>query len=79
MKNYMDKSIVCPFYSQEETLKLHCEGYSSGTRIHLCFDCKERMKAHKKKYCHSIVGSTECPIFPVIMKQYEGEEDRYEK
>lgn len=75
MKNYSDKSVVCPFYSQEENLKLHCEGYNRGTRLHLCFDCKERMKAHKKKFCHSISGYESCPLNPVIMAQYKEDDD----
>ena len=77
MKNYMDKAVVCPFYSQEEPLKLHCEGYASGNRIHLCFDCKERMKNHKKLFCKNIVldGYKHCPLYPVIMQQYEGDDD----
>ena len=40
MKNYMDKSVVCPFYSQEEPQKLHCEGYSECTRFLTYFDSK---------------------------------------
>ena len=72
MKNYMDKSVVCPFYSQEEPLKLHCEGYSTGNRIHLCFDCKERKVSHKKVFCNDVNGYKQCPLNPVIMKQYRG-------
>jgi hypothetical protein len=75
MRNYMDKSVVCPFYSQEEALKIHCEGYNIGTRLHLCFDCKERMKAHKARYCNDIKGYQSCPLNPVIMAQYEEEGD----
>ena len=75
MKNYMDNCTVCPFYSQEEGLKLHCEGYCTGTRIHLCFDCKERMKAHKKRYCNNLGGYKMCPLYAVIEKQYKKRED----
>jgi hypothetical protein len=75
----MDKSVVCPFYSQEEALKLHCEGYCKGTRLHLFFDCKERMKHHKKKHCNDLEGYEKCPLYPVIYKQYENyEESDYE-
>jgi hypothetical protein len=77
MKNYMDNCIVCPFYSHEDKLKLHCEGYCKGTRLHLLFDCKERMKAHKKRFCDNINGYMNCPLYPVIEKQYKkkGDED----
>lgn len=75
MKNYMDASVVCPFYSQEDNLKLHCEGFNIGTRIHLCFDCKERMKYHKKKYCHNVDGYHNCPLNKVIMPQYKEDDE----
>ena len=76
MKNYMDSGTVCPFYSQEKELKIHCEGYCKGTRLHVCFDCTERKKAHKKAFCNNINGYESCPLYPAIMKQYQkGEED----
>lgn len=74
MKNQTDRLVVCPFYSQEEGTKLHCEGFCTGTRILLHFDCKDRKKAHKKKYCKNINGYELCPLNPVIMKQYKAEE-----
>lgn len=75
MKNYMDKYVVCPFYSQEERLKLHCEGHCKGTRLHTCFDCGERMKAYKRKYCYNLKQYQSCPLYEVIEKQYKGDED----
>lgn len=77
MKNYVDSSTVCPFYSQEKELKIHCEGYCRGTRLHICFDSRERKKAHKKKYCNDLYGYESCPLYPVIIKQYkkEGEDE----
>lgn len=75
--NYMDESVVCPFYLEGEIskLKIRCEGYCQGTRLHVSFDCKERMKAHTKKFCNDMDGFEFCPLFIVIMKQYESKED----
>lgn len=75
MQHYMDKYVVCPFYSQEEELKLRCEGHCKGTRIHLCFDCKERKKAYKKRFCNSMEGYTQCLLQQAIMQQYEEKEE----
>ena len=75
MKNYMDKSVVCPFYSQEEPQKLHCEGYSECTRFLTYFDSKDKKKEHKKCFCNDIAKYPNCPLYPVIMKQYEEKED----
>ena len=73
--NYMDESVVCPFYLEGDTLKIRCEGYCQGTRLHVSFDCKERMKAHVRKFCNKMDGFELCPLFSVIMKQYESKED----
>lgn len=76
--NYMDESAACPFYVEGDFLKIRCEGYCEGTRLHISFDCKARMKAHAKKYCNDIDGCTLCPLYSIIMEQYKGEEDNDE-
>ena len=78
MEKYADATTVCPFYLDEETLKLHCEGFTKGTQIHLCFDSKERKREHKKKYCHGLNCYEQCPLNSVIMAQYEEEEEEDE-
>lgn len=75
MKNYMDNSTVCPFYSQEKDLKIHCEGYNKWTRFHICFICKEGKKSHKALYCNNLKGYESCPLYPVIMAQYKEDGD----
>lgn len=72
--NYMDESAACPFYIEGEALRIRCEGYCCGTRLHITFDCKDRLKAHAKRYCNDIDGCTLCPLYSVIMKQYEEKE-----
>lgn len=73
--NYMDESAVCPFYLEGEGLRIRCEGYGEGTRFHISFDCRLRMRSHAKKYCNKMDGFESCPLYPVIMKQYESKED----
>lgn len=75
MKNYMDSGVVCPFYSQEEPLKLHCEGFSKCTRLQTFFENRVNKKAHKDKYCNNLRGYKQCPLYPVIEKQYKGGDD----
>lgn len=78
MKHYIDKYVVCPFYSREEssvTRKIHCEGHMEGTHIHLCFDTKELKKIHKKKHCKNVVGYKKCPLYPVILKKHREGDD----
>lgn len=71
MKHYVSKYVVCPFYSQEEPLKLHCEGYCKGNSIILVFNSKAILNQHKNLYCTELNGYDKCPIYPVVMKQYE--------
>ena len=73
--NYMDESAVCPFYIEGDHLWIRCEGYGEGTRIRISFDCKTRAKSHAKKYCNCMKGFESCPMYPVIMKQYETKEN----
>ena len=75
MKYYVDKNTVCPFYSMQEPLRLHCDGFKAGNKIHLQFDCKERMKAYKNNYCNDIRNYKKCPLYPIIEKQYQEEDD----
>lgn len=71
MQNYLDKNTVCPFYSQQDNLKIHCEGYSKGNRIQISFENKYLMKEHKKRFCNNIKCYRQCPLYPIIEKQYK--------
>jgi hypothetical protein len=66
-----DPNVICPFYILEEKLKIRCEGYCKGTSIHIRFDSMDQKRGHKRKYCKDIKCYTSCPLYPVIMKQYE--------
>lgn len=72
-KSYIDANIVCPFYGFDGDQKIHCEGFSKSTRIQLAFASKEARREHKKAYCKSMEGCKECPLYAVIIKQYEEE------
>ena len=71
MKCYMDKNTVCPFYSQQDNLKIHCEGFSADNRIQLSFASRQLMRKHKDKHCNNIDGYTHCPLYSIIIKQYK--------
>ena len=75
-KFYMDVTVICPFYAREDpniTRKIHCEGYREGTHIHLCFDSKELLKLHKKKFCKNETAYKKCPLYPAILRKYREE------
>ena len=74
MQNYVSKEVVCPFYKQEDATKIRCEGFSKCCSIQTSFSCRERLILHKGRYCNSMEGYPECPLYPAIYGQY-GEDD----
>lgn len=71
MQNYVSKEIVCPFYKQEEGLKLRCEGFSKYCSLQISFVSRQDLKDHENTFCKSIRKYPECPIYPVVYHQYE--------
>jgi hypothetical protein len=75
MQHYSDKYVLCPFYSQEDNAKIRCEGFAKGNSIQVSFENKELLKAHKRRYCYCIAKHRQCPLYPVINKKYEEEDN----
>lgn len=74
MPNYSDKYVLCPFFREEDHAKIRCEGFAKGNSIQVSFENKELLKAHKRRYCYTIAKHRQCPLYPVINKKYEEEE-----
>lgn len=71
MQNYVSKEVVCPFYKQEEATKLRCEGFCKTTSLQTSFECRAQLIAHKDRHCNSFKGYPKCPLYSVIMRQYD--------
>ena len=69
--HHLAKSVVCPFFQTANNYSIQCEGYGMGNRLRLSFDGKARMDSHTKQFCNNMNGYGQCPLYPVIMKQYE--------
>lgn len=72
--HHLAKSVQCPFYLNAKNYSIQCEGYCGGTHFRISFDGKARMDSHTKRFCNNINGYSYCPLYPVIMKQYEKKE-----
>ena len=71
MKHYVSSEAVCPFYTQEQPLRIHCEGINAGSSIQVIF-VNERFKTiHRKYYCSKHVNYEKCPLYEAINKQYQ--------
>ena len=68
------KEVVCPFYHKEVGVKILCEGFSKSSSLQTTFNCRDKLIAHKHRYCNSMEGYPECPLYPAIYGQY-GEDD----
>lgn len=74
MQGYESPHTVCPFYKQEKGFKIRCEGFSKNCSLQTSFCNKDRLLMHKERYCNSIEGYMDCPLYPAIYGQY-GEDD----
>jgi hypothetical protein len=70
MKLYVSKEVVCPFYKEEETVRIRCEGFSSKCSLQTTFADHVCLQAHKKRFCNSMERYPECPLYPPIYGQY---------
>ena len=68
----MAKNIRCPHYGKEDDTKIHCEGITEGTFIHLVF----ASPSMRRKYQHEVCCDEYelyCPI--AMMHRLKWEED----
>lgn len=76
MQHYVSKYVVCPFYSQEDSIRIyHIEGISKGNRVHISFNGNTKLKQHRERYCESIEGCKECPLYMLLNQKYGGDGD----
>ena len=75
MTNYIDSSVLCPYYCYTNRHTIICEGlYSSneivkGDKVELRLVTKERYTKHMKRYCCD--NYVRCPIYRAIVTKYE--------
>lgn len=71
-KRKADKSVICPFYSEEEAQKIICEGLEPGTAVHLTFASPSLLREHKHKFCCKD-SFKQCRLAQTLFKKYEEE------
>ena len=64
--------VLCPFYHDDEGVKIRCEGFCKNNCLQISFQNREQMLNHRYIYCMSFDGFPSCPLYSVIYKQYEG-------
>ena len=75
MQHYVSKEVACPFYSQEDAIRIyHIEGIYKGNRVHISFNSNEKMKRHKERDCNSVCACRECPLYQLLERKW-GDDD----
>lgn len=69
MRHKQTKAIMCPFYSCEEDVKLHCEGVIPRTSIHLTFRSPTELLDYRKRYCEAKFN--ECRLAHMLYEKYD--------
>ena len=71
MGTYAEKDVICPFYKHEKGLRIRCEGFCPSCDLMTVFRDREDFCRHKEKHCNSFEGYPKCPLYAVIIRQYE--------
>lgn len=71
MKHYVSNTVVCPFYTQEQPLKIHCEGFTKDNSIQVSFPDSFKKDKHMKRHCKNIQCYSSCPIYLANELQYK--------
>ncbi len=71
MVRYESKYVVCPFYHNEETLTIYCEGATENSTLLHAFRRTAEKKEYKEIYCCSMEGHKRCPIADALYRKYD--------
>lgn len=74
--SYGAAEVACPFYEGESFEKnlalIRCEGMYPGTVSTLSARSHQKLIEHKKRFCNSVKGCKDCPIYRTANEKYEG-------
>lgn len=71
MSDFRDKYVKCPFYVSQDIKKIHCEGFTNDTYLHVAFANNALKEFHVEKRCNSLFGYLKCPLYAAIAKRFE--------
>lgn len=74
MQRYESKYVVCPFYHNEESLILFCEGVAKDSTLQNAFRRASDKREFKATYCCSMDGHKKCPLAEMLYKKYGGKQ-----
>lgn len=69
MASHISKEIKCPFYHDDFSHVIHCEGIDDGTTTHIAFVSKSACSAYKIDICSKMWR--ECRIARMLDEMYD--------
>lgn len=73
MKRYESKYVCCPFYHNEDSTKIYCEGVEKDTYTHNVFTSPKKKTKYRDKYCCQMEKYKQCPLHKAAMEKYNNE------
>ena len=68
-RHYMSSNAVCPFYREEASTAVYCEGTVEGSTLRLGFQSGEAACSYKALHCRG--RWRDCPIARMLWKMKE--------
>ena len=69
--SYADADAKYPFYAEQGSLYVKCEGLTPNGRLFLQFKRTEEQKIWVARYCNRIKHCRECPLWESLWKDWE--------
>ncbi len=71
MKHYSSTAVVCPFYKQEQAMKIHCDGFNKYNTIQVSFKDEDYKREHRERCCLNINNYRNCPVYLMLEAECE--------
>ena len=71
MQRYVSKYVVCPFYHNEDSLTMYCDGVKEKATLLNHFCTTSDKGEFKSNYCCSMKGHKSCPVAEFLYKKYD--------
>lgn len=71
MAHHASKFVKCPFYHNNDSNRIKCEGLSEGNTLHLVFENPIERARFMREHCNKIDACQSCLIHQVLSVKWE--------
>lgn len=62
---------ICPYYRNEDSRSLRCDGFLPGTVMRMCFTGEKRKDRWQEEVCSRFGYDQACPLAAALTAHYE--------